>query len=177
MGPFQAATTAMAGRSKLVLAKDPSLNMKTDPSQVMPRVYRASASVLLFVVICAGFISLSQSVGCARKDNRVREFFSTNAPAAETVSAGNYLMELQKQNRLPGVSNIEHGQIAAEEMTLSKSDLNKITYPIQRTFNIVKDGDRSRYHYRLVRSTKDAEWKLDRAWRTDSSGRVIEDFP
>jgi hypothetical protein len=151
--------------------------MNTGCSQVPPRLKWVLAFLLSALLACIVVACLFQTGGCTRKNTRVTDFFSTNAPAAEMISAGNYLRELQMQNRLPGVSNRDHGQIRAEEITLTKSNVNEITYPIQRTFIVVKDGDRSHYHYRLVRSSKDVEWKLDRAWRTDSAGRVIEELP
>lgn len=37
--------------------------------------------------------------------------------------------------------------------------------------------DSSMFHYNMVQASKDSHWKLEKAWRTDPKGRVIENYP
>ncbi len=42
---------------------------------------------------------------------------------------------------------------------------------------LMKSGDLSRYRYRIARRSKATPWKLERAWQTDQSGRMITEYP
>lgn len=44
------------------------------------------------------------------------------------------------------------------------------------TFCIRKNGDSSLYHYEFVSSPKES-WNLQKAWRTNQGGRIIEQYP
>ncbi|MGA3284275.1 MAG: hypothetical protein ABSD57_07445 [Verrucomicrobiota bacterium] len=41
----------------------------------------------------------------------------------------------------------------------------------------MKTGEAATNNYILVKQSKGAKWQLQRAWRTDSSGQVIEEWP
>jgi len=45
------------------------------------------------------------------------------------------------------------------------------------TWELKKNGDASVYHYTLTRTSKQTPWKLQKAWQTDDTGRVIENYP
>jgi hypothetical protein len=92
----------------------------------------------------------------------------------EAVSAGDYVLQLHQQGRLPGDSKDAHGKITCY---LLPSDLQEVTYPLSRTFRVVKTGGTSTNNYTVVRLAKDSSWQLQRAWQTDSEGRVIQEWP
>jgi hypothetical protein len=45
------------------------------------------------------------------------------------------------------------------------------------TINLQKKGDSTIYHYIVSRATQDGPWKLQKAWRTDTTGRLVEEYP
>jgi len=102
-------------------------------------------------------------VGCA-----------SHVAKTEAISGGDFLLQLHQQGRLPGDSKDSHGKITCY---LLPSDLQQVSYPLSRTYQVVKTGDISTNNYTIVRLTKDSAWQLQRAWRTDSSGHVIEVMP
>jgi hypothetical protein len=91
----------------------------------------------------------------------------------EAESGGNFLFRLHQKGRLPGDAKDEHGKITCY---LSPKDLEQLIYPLSWTYQVVKKGDSSTNNYTIVRLTKDSSWQLQRAWRTDSQGRVTEEW-
>jgi hypothetical protein len=90
----------------------------------------------------------------------------------EAKSAGDYVLQLHQQGRLPGDSKDAHGKITCY---LTPSDLQKVTYPLSRTFRVVENGATN--NYTVVRFAKDSSWQLQRAWQADSEGHVIQEWP
>ena len=109
-------------------------------------------------------------------ERRAVEVISTNSVITESISAGHFLKELQIQGRLPGISKHDHGDAKSESMEFSDSELAK--YPVSRTFYIIKEGDesKSRYYYKFYRQSNVYEWRLTKAWKTDSEGKLIEEL-
>jgi hypothetical protein len=71
--------------------------------------------------------------------------------------------------KLPGLSKVDAGTTAHDE-TMNGS-------PSSQTIGFHKNGDPSIYHYTVARKSKNGAWKLQKAWRTDSSGRLMKDYP
>jgi len=90
----------------------------------------------------------------------------------EAKSGGDFLIGLHKKSQLPGDTKDEHGKITCY---LSPTDLKQNSYPLSRTYQVVKKGDSSTNNYTIIRLTKHSPWQLQRAWRTDSQGRVTEE--
>jgi hypothetical protein len=91
---------------------------------------------------------------------------------AFTQEAIKFIVEVIEQGRLPGCLKDECGNINFSWQ------LNKDTpeiYPISRTFIVTKKDDVSKYQYTVVKASSDRAWKLQRAWQTDSKGRVIRE--
>jgi hypothetical protein len=90
------------------------------------------------------------------------------------VPAGQFLVKLKEQGRLPGVPTDSHGQMTAGGLHLS--ELNS-GYPFAVTFLLVMNGDTLTNHYTVMRAAADADWQLQRAWRTDAEGNTILEWP
>jgi hypothetical protein len=99
----------------------------------------------------------------------------TNAVTTETIAAGEYLHTLHNEGRLPGDSKLDRGQMTTDKLPLT--GFKELVYPFSRTFQVVKEGDPSIYHYTVGRQSKESPWQLERAWRTDSAGKVVEEWP
>lgn len=132
--------------------------------------------ILTLVLLLGGLLSngCSKSDGNFVSDATASALLSTNEVAAETLSAGNFMGELQISDRLPGVSKDDHGEMTSTKINFSATE----HYPISRTFFIIKNGDqsKSKYYYQFTRISKASEWQLEKAWRTDSEGKTIEEF-
>jgi hypothetical protein len=87
-------------------------------------------------------------------------------------SALKFLIHLGKENQLPGASKNDKGKT-----TDAHFDHNDSPYLDSVTFDGQKKGDSSVYHYTVIRTSKRGPWKLQKAWRTDSSGKMLEEYP
>jgi len=78
-----------------------------------------------------------------------------------------FLINLKKAGRSPGWPKEEHGKIWPE------------SHPDSETYGFAarKDGDDRIYHYIVTRASKGTPWKLQKAWRTDRDGKLVEEFP
>ena len=110
--------------------------------------------------VLAGTISLL--VSCAGYSART-----------EAESGGDFLIRLHQKGQLAGDAKNDHGKITCY---LSPTDLKQTVYPLQRTYQVVKTGDSFTNNYTILRLAKHSPWQLQRAWRTDSQGRVTEEW-
>jgi hypothetical protein len=93
-------------------------------------------------------------------------------PDALTATAVKFLSALMTSGRLPGWSVSDVGQIRIP-MPQEQSE----TYPVFRTIDFITAQTISNYHCTVVLESKASPWRLQRAWRTDSEGRVVQDYP
>jgi hypothetical protein len=102
----------------------------------------------------------------------------TNEVSLEAARALLFVKQLHDKDRLPGISKDEHGEMKSDDFDMVISNKAAILlYPLRYTFHLVKTGDFSTNNYTLVKQTKDGEWKLRRAWETDSNGQIIQEWP
>lgn len=86
-------------------------------------------------------------------------------------SAIKYLAHLKHKNQLPGAPENAHGKTTHFDIHhTSPPYLDSIT--IDTKFN----NHPSLYHYSCVRTSQNGSWKLQKAWRTDSHGKTIEEY-
>ena len=91
------------------------------------------------------------------------------AARSEGRAALRFLSQLQREGRLPGWS--EYNQRAVGQVHFYYH------YPDTVTFdNLRKIGDPAIYHYEVIRPDKSHPWRLTKAWRTDASGRTLEEY-
>ncbi len=97
-----------------------------------------------------------------------------------TVEAGEFLMGLAKAGRLPGFSANEHGTMHAgivDAKANTPSGAVPEPYPVSRVIHFQKQGSASDYFYVVVLESDGGPWKLQRGWRTDADGHVVEIYP
>ena len=101
---------------------------------------------------------------------------ATREVEAEMTSAEKSSMKtlkrLLKRDQLPGALKADHGKTTAFHFNHFASP-----YLDTGTWDALKNGDPSSYHYTFTRSAKNGPWKLQKAWRTDQSDRTIEEYP
>jgi hypothetical protein len=98
-------------------------------------------------------------------------FYDTAMKAAtetEGKSALDFLTKLKEAGQLPGWRK--------DEKSGAKTWEYGFCYPDLVTFEIPKKSNSSIYHYIFSRPNKGASWKLQKAWRTDLDGHVIEEY-
>ncbi len=81
-----------------------------------------------------------------------------------TNSPVDFLHHLKELGQLPGCSKDEHGV----ELTI---------HVLKSEYTLQKKNDSSIYHYQVVPSSNGHGWKLQRAWLTDSKGKVLQEYP
>lgn len=82
--------------------------------------------------------------------------------------AVNFLKGLKKKGRLPGWSKDDN----------DKPSGVKVNYTVNSaTVEARKNNDPSTYHYIVIRASEKRPWKLQKAWRTDQTGRKLEKYP
>jgi outer membrane lipoprotein-sorting protein len=96
-------------------------------------------------------------------------------PDSEFGAAGDFLTDLKKQGALPGISKDVHGSGTVENFTLSQ--LENPTYPFTATFSLIPTDGSFTNHYTVVRPSKGAPWRLEKAWGTDGQGRTLVEWP
>jgi hypothetical protein len=99
----------------------------------------------------------------------------TNSSVLEMGAAEKFLIELKKQNRLPGTPKESHGSVSTIVGDISK--FKEAKYPFAMTFHSVLIGDSLTNHYTVMRPSADADWQLQKAWRTDTEGNTILEWP
>lgn len=88
---------------------------------------------------------------------------------AEGKSAMKFMEHLMSANQLPGWQ--KHDKVASKTVHFI------FQYPDSIIFDHAqKKGDPSIYHYQVSRASKASPWKLDRAWRTDADGHMIQEY-
>ncbi|HKS38248.1 MAG TPA: basic secretory protein-like protein [Verrucomicrobiae bacterium] len=92
-----------------------------------------------------------------------------------TLDAMRVLAGLRLKGQLPGWSKSEHGRVSFALSNPDKAD--RAAYPVSRTLLFNKKNGDITYHYTVIRLSEDDGWKLHRAWRTGSDGRIIEEYP
>jgi len=83
-----------------------------------------------------------------------------------------YLIQLHEQNRLPGIDNAQETELSGR---LKYSDMDP-KFPCVRSFTANKRGDPCTYHYNVFSPSPDANWKVQRAWRTSPDGVLVEEY-
>jgi hypothetical protein len=89
-------------------------------------------------------------------------------PGGAMLQAGH----LQDLRRLPGID--DKAEIF-ETSTLFDLDLQK--NPSPHEIRARKPNDPSIYHYQFIRPDDHSPWTLDKAWRTDPDGRLLQQYP
>jgi hypothetical protein len=110
---------------------------------------------------------------------RFKAYLEQQPGGVLTLEGADFLAELIKKNRLPGIFTGEHPEKVSVGVGASNllTEARSAAYPASRTFYCKKADDPCTYHYMLVRAFKDAAWKLQKAWRTAPDERIVEEYP
>lgn len=139
-------------------------------------------SILAIILMLVAFCSCKKSNKKLSEEvssfTNLAEKARTSEVVIETGEAQNALKQLHLQGRLPGDSQNEHEQLTCDLPKLIVSNqVVKMTYPASRTFHLVHVGKTITNNYTLIKRSGNSEWKLQRAWQTDSNGQVVQRWP
>jgi hypothetical protein len=103
---------------------------------------------------------------------------------ALTLEAVKFLVTLKKLDQLPGLPKDEHkSPIMIQNWSQDShgvwyfSRTNGETYPVFRTIRASKNNDGLwAYFYTVVKASVTNDWQLQKAWRTDTNGQVVEEY-
>jgi hypothetical protein len=95
----------------------------------------------------------------------------TSSAAHEGYAALKFVVELKDKNELPGVKKNDQLNITG---SMPVSPGQKAIYPFLMTFHLTLTDDSFTNHYSVIRPAKDAQWQLEKAWRTDAQGHTIK---
>ncbi len=106
--------------------------------------------------------------------------FKRQPGGAYTVDAGDFLLSLVKQGKLPGFAAGDHGSMHAGIIDGNGNTPQETApehFPVSRTVVFSKRGDTSAYFYIVERASAGSPWQLKKAWRIDAEGRIAEQYP
>jgi hypothetical protein len=134
------------------------------------------------VVICAIILVTVGAVVSVRHFKQAppaaaqRTFHGENLPPVSPVAteAVRYLHQLRLQGRLPGFKQDEQCIVLMPGHSISETN-----YPITLELRARKRNVAGpfSYHFRLIKTSADSGWRLQKAWRTDANGSIAEEFP
>ncbi len=92
------------------------------------------------------------------------------SPALAAAEA--FMAQLSQTNALPGWVPGDHGGLRI----LNTPGIDSQSYPVTNTFVGVKEGDPYRYVYTVVQASSNSPCTLQRAWRSDTNQKLIEEY-
>ena len=101
------------------------------------------------------------------------DVFSQMENYSIVAKAADFLTKLKDEDVLPGWPKDIHGEVTPS--VPDPTTLNK--FPVSVVFIATKQNDSCVYYYTVLCASKDGPFRLQKAWRTDSNGRVLEAFP
>jgi hypothetical protein len=87
-----------------------------------------------------------------------------------SLEAAEFLNSLKEKGQLLGWSKDDKWQGNVP------GDVPNEAYPLSENFDCQKSNNPAVYHYTVVRASKNAPWELQKAWRTDAKGCIIEEY-
>jgi hypothetical protein len=87
-----------------------------------------------------------------------------------------FLEGLNDKGQLPGLKKDERGHFYCDWPLVKDQPADYAeAYPVHRDFSFFKD-DSFIYHYTVALASKDDNWMLQKAWRTDANEHFVEEY-
>lgn len=126
----------------------------------------ATIKALIVVILLSGIFGYRALFPSAPKTAGVVKTAEEGRNIAK--AAMDYLSQLRREGRLPGVAFNEHGNAEIS---------GRLQYhPYSLTMRFNKEGEASTNNYSIVQIKQDSPWQLKRAWQTDSNGQIIQEW-
>ena len=94
---------------------------------------------------------------------------------AKMAEAGQFFVGLARNGRLPGLSGNAHGSMRMEKMPVISP--NGPYFLSGEVHLITSDSPPKNYYYVVVQTYSNGGFQLQKAWRADASGKVLEEYP
>jgi hypothetical protein len=119
------------------------------------------------------FLIVLVQCGCKKHSAvRDRKIGSSQLERVKTVNSGAaFISQLARSSELPGVSQQNYTLILSTDNTKKNS---AGIWSLTCALTIVNDPDK--YNYAITQTSSNGAWQLQRAWKTDVSGKTIEEF-
>jgi len=123
---------------------------------------------------------LSNLMGSSYSPNAAQGFAAletsaTNSALTEMNAAEAFLAKLKNDGRLPGATEKSRGSVNTGNLPMTEFQVAK--YPFAVTLHVIFSGDTFTNHYTMLRLSKDTDWQLQRAWRTDTNDHTLVEWP
>lgn len=112
--------------------------------------------------------------GCSTSNSRLIADAKKSPAVKETTEAGDFLLALHEQSKLPGDTKDMHGKVESDVVPLSEVQSKEEVFPISRTFHVAITGEPFTNNYTVIKLSKGSPWQLQRAWRIASDGHITE---
>jgi hypothetical protein len=119
------------------------------------------------------FLMVLVQCGC-KKHNAIgdRKIGSWQSEKVKTVNSGAaFISQLARSSELPGISQQNYTLILSTDNTKKNS---AGVWSLTCALTILNDPDK--YNYAITQTLSNGAWQLQRAWKTDASGKTIEEF-
>ncbi|HEY0454954.1 MAG TPA: basic secretory protein-like protein [Verrucomicrobiae bacterium] len=136
-----------------------------------------------------GAYKLQQTLGLAGTrpgkniSDRAMAFLKKKPGGALTLAAGEYLHGLFEKDKLPGFARKDAKKPAGENRFTLGLEANELlraaesdALPATRCFYGQVNKEQTKLYYVVVRESKDSSWRLQKAWRGDGKGQIVEEF-
>jgi hypothetical protein len=138
------------------------------------------------ICICLGLLCFTQ--GCrksfdgsaesrqiASAPERIEISLSVSNREWFTIDASRFLVALNKQDKLPGCTTKEDGEITKND---SEGGNDSTSYPVWRHFFLVEFAHTNFYFgYSVVKESESSQWQLRKAWRRYRDRNETEVLP
>ena len=106
-----------------------------------------------------------------------------NSISALTKEAVEFLLILERHGQLPGFQKAEVAAVRLPPFISLKShqgwrssNTNLASYPFRWTYDMCKNDGIFAYHFSVIKVSETNDWELQKGWRTDTNGQVVEEF-
>ena len=112
--------------------------------------------------------------GCHQHNQNERDKSEANQKQILSVftNAADFIIGLKNDGQLPGVTSSEHGRIIFKKKPEVLQDGS-----ISLTCSLKLTNDTGFYDYTFLQKSTNSPWQLQKAWKSDASGKVIEEYP
>lgn len=137
-----------------------------------PRWHRAVLACLRLFIMGAATLLCCACRNVQTLDDRLKQWPET----AFMTEAAQFVADLGAQGHLPGLPKPLKPHSANITSTMQVTPEATTTYPLTQTMCLTITGETEKYYYTVVRASKGGDLHLQKAWKADPEGRVVQEY-
>ena len=114
--------------------------------------------------------------------NAVQQFVQTSGGAI-SMEGVKFITSLKLKGQLPGIVSNTPAQMEIPWISFDRpgstahySNTN-LSFPVSLTLTVHANDVNERYHYTVTKAAETNEWQLQKAWRADTNGIILNEYP